>query len=74
MIVATSPDVSEVLTVVSDERGRFRFPDGPPATYSLSAFYQVARRGQIEVRRSGVQATAGTAVIVPIFIEVTGTE
>jgi hypothetical protein len=74
VVVATSPDLSEVLTVVSDDRGRFRFPDGPPATYTLSAFYQVARRGQIEVRRSGVEAPPGTAVIVPIFIEVTGTE
>jgi hypothetical protein len=60
--------------VVSDERGRFRFPDGPPGTYTLSAFYQVARRGQIEVRRSGVEAAPGNAVIVPIFIEVSGTE
>lgn len=74
VVVATSPDLAEVLTVVSDERGRFRFPDGPPAIYTLSAFYQVARRGQIEVRRSGVEAPPGTAVIVPIFIEVTGTE
>lgn len=74
VVVATSPDLAEVLTVVSDERGRFRFPDGPPAIYTLSAFYQVAKRGQIEVRRSGVEAPPGTAVIVPIFIEVTGTE
>lgn len=74
VVVATSPDLSEVLTVVSDDHGRFRFPDGPPATYTLSAFYQVARRGQIEVRRSGVEAPPGTAVIVPIFIEVSGTE
>ena len=74
VVVATSPDLAEVLTVVSDDRGRFRFPDGPPATYTLSAFYQVARRGQIEVRRSGVEAPPGTAVVVPIFIEMSGTE
>lgn len=74
VVAATSPALDEPMIVATDDRGRFRFPDAPPGTYTLSAFYQVPRRGQIEVRRSGVEAPAGAAVDVPLFVEVTGTE
>lgn len=74
VVVATSDALPDVLTGVSDDRGRYRFDDLPPGDYTLSAFYQVARRGQIEVRRSGVAVPAETAVIVPLFVEVSGTE
>jgi hypothetical protein len=65
---------SDVLDTVSDEHGRFRFDRLPPGEYDLSAFYQIARRGEIEVRRTRIGVAAGTAVVVPMFIEVTGTE
>jgi hypothetical protein len=73
VVIATSPALGDVWAAVTDDRGRYRFPDGPPGTYTLSAFYQVARRGQIEVRRSDVQLPAGTALEVPMFVEVSGT-
>ncbi len=72
-VVYTATD-SEVLNVVSDDQGRFRFDRLPPGEYDLSAFYQIARRGQIEVRRTKIGVAAGTAVVVPMFIEVTGFE
>ena len=74
VIVADAPELAEPLTGVSDDRGRFRFPSVPPGTYTLSAFYNVDRRGQIEVRRSEIAVVAGTAVTVPMFVEVSGTQ
>jgi len=74
VVTATSPALDDALIAVSDARGRFRFPGVPPGTYTLSAYYNVDRRGQIEVRRSEIAVVAGTAVSVPMFIEVSGTE
>jgi len=72
IVTTTHPETGETLTAVSDDLGWFRFADLPPGTYTLSAFYQVPRRGQIEVRRMDVPVPAGRAVVVPMTIEVTG--
>lgn len=72
VVMATSPALDEPATAITDDAGRYRFEALPPGTYALSAYYQVPRRGQIEVRRTGLAGEAGTALIVPIFIEVTG--
>ncbi len=72
IVTTTHPASGETLTAVSDDGGRFQFDELPPGTYTLSAFYQVPRRGQIEVRRADVPVAAGRAVVVPMTIEVTG--
>jgi hypothetical protein len=72
VVFATSPAVSEALTTVSDDAGHFEIGDVPPGTYELSAYYTVPRRGQIEVKRSGVEVAAGSAVHVPIYVEFSG--
>ena len=41
--------------------------------FAVMDVYQVARRGQIEVRRSGVAVAAGSVVIAPIYVDVMGT-
>jgi hypothetical protein len=35
----------------------------------VSAYYSISGRGQIEVRRSGIQVAAAEAVVVPLWIE-----
>ena len=60
---------ANALQTVSDEQGRYKFDDVLPGTYVVSASYSVTGRGQIEVRRSGIELTAGDAVIVPLVIE-----
>jgi hypothetical protein len=54
---------------VSDDSGRYRFDAMPPGVYSISAYYSVSGRGQIEVRRSGIELAGAEAVVVPLFIE-----
>lgn len=55
--------------VITDDHGRFIVPRLPPGTYAVSAYYTVASRGTIEVKRSAIPVTAGTTVVVPLFVE-----
>jgi hypothetical protein len=54
---------------VSDGFGRYRFEAMMPGTYSISAYYSVSGRAQIEVRRSGIEVGGAEAVVVPLWIE-----
>ncbi len=74
VITATAPGLPEPISVVSDDAGRFQIGALAPGTYALSAFYQVARRGQIEVRRTAIPVEGGTLVVVPMYIELSGTQ
>nr|MBA3818611.1 carboxypeptidase regulatory-like domain-containing protein [Deltaproteobacteria bacterium] len=64
---ASGPATTE--HTVSDDQGRYRFEAMPPGTYSISAYYSVGGRGQIEVRRSGIEVAGAEAVSVPLWIE-----
>jgi hypothetical protein len=60
---------SRTEQTVSDEHGRYRFDAIVPGTYSVSAYYSIGGRGQIEVRRSGIAVAGAEAVVVPLWIE-----
>jgi hypothetical protein len=53
----------------SDDQGRYYFDHVLPGTYTVSAYYSIAGRGQIEVRRSDISVGDGEAVVVPLWIE-----
>jgi mannose-6-phosphate isomerase-like protein (cupin superfamily) len=65
----TPPPTYQMIT---DDAGRYAFEALPPARYTVSAYYSVDGRGQIEVRRSEVEVGGGDAVIVPLWIETAG--
>lgn len=56
------------LEAVSDDSGRYRI-DAMPGTYSVSAYYTISGRGQIEVRRMGIHVDPAEAAIVPLWVE-----
>ncbi|MBA3391736.1 MAG: carboxypeptidase regulatory-like domain-containing protein [Deltaproteobacteria bacterium] len=64
-------DIASTQQTVSDEQGRYRFEALRPGVYSISAYYSISGRGQIEVRRSGITVDAAEAVVVPLWIEMT---
>lgn len=67
VVTAVGPD-DQTQQTVSDSTGRYRF-DLAPGTYSISAYYSIGGRGQIEVRRSGIDVHAAEAVVVPLWVE-----
>jgi len=62
-------DPAETQQTITDDRGRFRFDSMRPGTYSVSAYYSITGRGQIEVRRSDIAVVGAEAVVVPLWIE-----
>jgi len=67
VVTAVTHDLTQ--QTVSDDNGRFRFDDIAPGTYSVSAYYSISGRGQIEVRRSLIDVAGAEAVVVPLWIE-----
>ena len=68
-VVWHGPAGQQTDMTVSDDDGRYRFENVSPGTYAVSAYYSVAGRGQIEVRRGGIEVGGKEAVIVPLWIE-----
>jgi hypothetical protein len=68
VVTAATNDVAKTQQTISDDQGRFRF-EAQPGVYSVSAYYSVAGRAQIEVRRSNIAVEGAEAVHVPLWIE-----
>jgi hypothetical protein len=70
VVTAMMNDMNDTTQqTVTDDHGRFRFDGIAPGTYSVSAYYSVSGRGQIEVRRSEIDVAGAEAVVVPLWIE-----
>jgi hypothetical protein len=41
----------------------------PPGTYTLSVYYHLVERGTIEVRRTGVDVTAGNVTVIDLDLD-----
>lgn len=67
-VVYAVSQTGTALSTVSDDEGRYRF-DAYPGTYAVSAYYSLGGRGQIEVRRMGIEVSGAEAVIVPLWVE-----
>jgi hypothetical protein len=66
-VTATAGDLT--LQAVTDDLGRYRFDAVAPGAYTVSAYYSIGGRGQMEVRRSDIAVAAGDGVIVPLWVE-----
>ncbi len=69
--VVTAVRGDDTLQTITDDQGRFRFDRVEPGTYSVSAYYSIGGRGQIEVRRSDIAVERAEGVIVPLSVELT---
>jgi hypothetical protein len=69
IVTAWIPGHLDVLQTVSDETGYYRFDDLKPGVYSISAYYSVSHRGQIEIRRSNITVEGGEISIVPLLVD-----
>lgn len=66
-VTATGP--AGTVLAITDDIGHYRFAPVPPGAYSVSAYYSVGGRGQIEIRRSDIEVDAGAGVHVPLWVE-----
>ncbi|HEY1558778.1 MAG TPA: carboxypeptidase-like regulatory domain-containing protein [Kofleriaceae bacterium] len=57
------------LETVTDDLGHYRFEAVVPGAYTVSAYYSIGGRGQIEIRRSDIEVDGGGGVIVPLWVE-----
>ncbi|HTR49354.1 MAG TPA: carboxypeptidase-like regulatory domain-containing protein [Kofleriaceae bacterium] len=71
-VTATGPGGgagSSTVETITDDLGHYRFELVPPGAYTVSAYYSIGGRGQIEVRRGGIEVDGGGGVIVPLWVE-----
>jgi Carboxypeptidase regulatory-like domain len=68
VVTAATGDIALTQQTISDDQGRFRF-EARPGVYSVSAYYSIGGRAQIEVRRSNITVDGAEAVHVPLWIE-----
>lgn len=69
VVTATLGPEANALQGVTDDQGRYKFDDVQPGTYTVSAYYSIGGRAQIEIRRSDIAVAGGEGVIVPLWIE-----
>jgi hypothetical protein len=71
VVTAVYTDAAKQLhteQTITDDHGRYRFENIPPGAYTISAYYSIGGRAQVEMQR-GVDVVATEAVIVPLVIE-----
>jgi hypothetical protein len=65
----TATSSTGTLLTVTDAHGRYRFDAISPGTYTISAYYTLGGRGDLEIRRSAIDVRGGDGVIVPLWVE-----
>jgi hypothetical protein len=72
VVTAAHLDIANQLQTeqtISDDAGRYRFENLSPGVYTVSAYYSIGGRAQVEVQRNKIEVNAQEAVIVPLMIE-----
>jgi hypothetical protein len=69
VVAAISPALREPMLAMADEGGRFHLPALPPGTYTLSTYYHLVSRGNIEVRRTNVAVHAGRITTIELVLD-----
>jgi hypothetical protein len=74
VVSCESPALGKVLQAVADNRGHFELPDLPPGTYTLSIYYHLIQRGNVEIRRTDVGVVAGETTLVEMRLDSQGVD
>lgn len=69
VVAATTPGVRDAQLAIADDKGDYQLHGLPPGTYTLSVYYHLVERGNIEVRRTGVAVTAGHETVVDLELD-----
>ncbi len=69
VVAATTPGVRDAQLAIADGKGAYQLRGLPPGTYTLSVYYHLVERGNIEVRRTGVAVSAGHETVVDLQLD-----
>jgi hypothetical protein len=69
VISAITGATGKTRNAISDDDGRYLLRGLPPGTYTLSVYYHLVDRGNIEVRRTGVEVVAGEVTEIDLDID-----
>ncbi len=69
VVAATTPGVRDAQLAIADDRGQYHLRGLTPGTYTLSVYYQLVERGNIEVRRTGVAVDAGRETVIDLQLD-----
>jgi len=69
VVSATAPHMRDAQFAMADDKGGFRFLGLRPGVYTLSIYYHLIERGNIEVRKANIDLRAGQTVVVDLELD-----
>lgn len=69
VVAATTPGLRDAQLAIADDDGAYLLRSLPPGTYTLSVYYHLIERGNIEVRRTGVGVNVGEITVIDLVLD-----
>lgn len=69
VVAATTPGLRDAQLAIANDDGTYLLRSLPPGTYTLSVYYHLVERGNIEVRRTGVAVNAGEITVIDLVLD-----
>lgn len=69
VVSATMPGLTNAIHAMADKHGRYRFVGIRPGIYTLSVYYHLVDRGNIEFRRAGVRVIPGRVARIQLRLD-----
>lgn len=69
VVAATNPALRDAIMAIANDDGDYLMRSLPPGTYTLSVYYHLIERGNIEVRRTGVEVVAGEITEIDLHLD-----
>jgi hypothetical protein len=69
VVAATTPGLRDAQLAIADDDGTYLLRSLPPGTYTLSVYYHLIERGNIEVRRTGVGVNVGEMTVIDLLLD-----
>lgn len=69
VVAATTPGLRDAQLAIADDDGAYVLRSLPPGLYTLSVYYHLIERGNIEVRRTGVGVNVGEITVIDLVLD-----
>ncbi len=69
VVAATAPVLRDARMAMADDNGSYLLPSLPPGTYTLSVYYHLIDRGNLEIRRTNITVAPGEIKVVDLDLD-----